>query len=321
MPVPPVLPVPVAVAVPTPEGGALGVLSARAAAFGVDADAAPALREVFATTPDPRDPRGVRHRIEVILGLCTAAMLSDCQTLVEITTWITHADQDLLSAFGCRRDQASGLCVPPHPDTVNRLFAALDAAALADLTGAHLGARAQIAPTAAPITGPTRLPALAIDGKAVRGAIGPDGAIPYLLAAATHTDTTVIAERAIGPKTNEVRREVPCRISHSVRRNSEGSSWIHRLTRISKDDGDQSMPAQTWRPCPRVGAVRQGGPRDMANAGLREAQSPVMQVFIHRKTACETGAALCVGLFRWPVQPLQRRAMPSEGIEGDEWDA
>jgi hypothetical protein len=29
------------------------------------------------------------------------------------------------------------------------------------------------------------LPALAIDGKAVRGAIGPDGMIPYLLAAAT----------------------------------------------------------------------------------------------------------------------------------------
>ena len=59
----------------------------------------------------------------------------------------------------------------------------------------------------------------------------------------------------------------------------------------------------------------------MANSGLSEAQSPAMQVFIHRKTTCETGAALCTGLSRWPVQPLQRWAMPSEGIEGDEWDA
>jgi len=48
------------------------------------------------------------------------------------------------------------------------------------------------------------LPALAIDGKAVRGAIGPDGQIPYLLAAATHQNSAVIAERLIGAKTNEV---------------------------------------------------------------------------------------------------------------------
>jgi hypothetical protein len=118
-----------------------------------------------------------------------------------------------------------------------------------------------------------------------------------------------------------VRREVPCRISHSVRRNSEESSWIRRLTRIPKGEGDQSMPVQAWWSCPRVGTVRQGDPCDTANAGLHEAQSPVMQVFIHRKRTCETGAALCVGLFRWLVQPPQRWAMPNEGIEGDEWDA
>src|ERR1700716_1665212 len=117
--------------------------------------------------------------------------------------------------------------------------------------------------------------------------------------------------REVGEKTNEVRREVPCRISHSVRRNSEESSWIRRLTRISKGDGGQSMPVQTWWPCPRVGAVRQGDPCDMANAGLREAQSPVMQVFIHRKSTCETGAALCGGLFRRLVQLPQRWAIPS----------
>ena len=81
------------------------------------------------------------------------------------------------------------------------------------------------------------------------------------------------------------------------------------------------MPVQAWWPCPRVGAVRQGDPCDMANAGLREAQSPVMQVFIHRKSTCETGAALCVGLFRWLAQLPQRWAMLSESIKGDEWDA
>ncbi|HYZ08929.1 MAG TPA: ISAs1 family transposase [Pseudonocardiaceae bacterium] len=56
---------------------------------------------------------------------------------------------------------------------------------------------------------PVLLPALAIDGKAVRGAIGSDGQIPYLLAAATHTDSTVIAERLIGAKSNEVPEFAP----------------------------------------------------------------------------------------------------------------
>ena len=36
---------------------------------------------------------------------------------------------------------------------------------------------------AAPVAGPVLLPAIAVNGKAVRGAIGADGRIPYLLAA------------------------------------------------------------------------------------------------------------------------------------------
>jgi hypothetical protein len=48
------------------------------------------------------------------------------------------------------------------------------------------------------------LPAIAAGGKAVRGAIGDDGQIPCLLAAATHGEAVMIAERMIGPKTNEV---------------------------------------------------------------------------------------------------------------------
>lgn len=48
-----------------------------------------------------------------------------------------------------------------------------------------------------------------VDGKAVRGAIGADGQIPYLLAAATHHRPTVIAERLIGAKTNEVPEFAP----------------------------------------------------------------------------------------------------------------
>jgi hypothetical protein len=47
--------------------------------------------------------------------------------------------------------------------------------------------------------GPVLLPAIAVDGKAIRGAIGPDGVIPYLLAGATHERCTVIAELGAAP--------------------------------------------------------------------------------------------------------------------------
>ena len=53
------------------------------------------------------------------------------------------------------------------------------------------------------------LPGIAVDGKAVRGAAGPDGLIPYLLAAATHDACAVIAERLTGPKTSEMPELAP----------------------------------------------------------------------------------------------------------------
>jgi len=43
----------------------------------------------------------------------------------------------------------------------------------------------------------------------VRGAAGPDGAIPFLLAAAAHGTGVVLAERAVGAKTNEIPEFAP----------------------------------------------------------------------------------------------------------------
>ena len=166
------------------------------------------LLDCFAGVPDPRSKRGVRHSLPTILGLCTAAVLAGCVTLVEITDWVIHADPQLLGALGARQDR-SGRCVPPHPDTIERVFSALGAQGLAEHTGAYLGRQAGVGPVGAPVAGPELLAALAIDGKAVKGAIGTDGQIPYLLAAATHQNSTVIAERLIGAKTNEVPEFAP----------------------------------------------------------------------------------------------------------------
>jgi predicted transposase YbfD/YdcC len=184
----------------SPAEAAAAVLAGRAAALhrACDGD----LAGCFAAVPDPRRRRGIRHPLPVILGLAAAAVLAGCVTLADITAWISSAPPELLGAL----DRRPGAAVrrPPHPDTVERVFALLGAQALADHAGAYLMAGTGAGPAVFPVAGPVTLPALAIDGKAVRGAVGADGTIPYLLAAATHGESAVIAERLIGPKTNEV---------------------------------------------------------------------------------------------------------------------
>jgi predicted transposase YbfD/YdcC len=182
---------------------AVAVLIARAGALSGVTGSGAGLMDGFAAVPDPRDRRGIRHSVPTILGLCTAAVLSGCVTLVEITGFVHGASQELLTAFGARQGRGSR-CRAPHPDTVERLFARLGAQDLADHLGRYLMFRAGVAGVGAPIDAPVLLPALAVDGKAVKGAIGADGLIPYLLAAATHRNATVIAERLVGAKSNEV---------------------------------------------------------------------------------------------------------------------
>jgi predicted transposase YbfD/YdcC len=151
--------------------------------------------------------------------------------LVGITAWVAAAPQDLLAAMGLRRN-GFGVHVAPHPDTIERVFAALAAQDLADQVGAYLLGRylrAHPVPAAEPGTdpwagGPVLRPGLAVDGKAIRGAVGPDGAIPYLLAAATHTDCVVVAERAIGPKSNEVPQFQP--LLRGLAQASDLTGWV-----------------------------------------------------------------------------------------------
>lgn len=187
--------------VPAAAGQALAELVSRAAALA--AASGGNLLECFAMVPDPRDPRGVRHRLPAVLALCTAAVLSGSTSLEEVTAWIGHAPPDVLAAVGARRSAPGGY-VPPSPDTVVRVLSALGAQALACCAGAYLAMRAAAGPVTFPVRRPGPLPAIAVDGKAIRGAAGEDGVIPHLLAAAAHGTGTVLAERAIGARTNEI---------------------------------------------------------------------------------------------------------------------
>ena len=125
--------------------------------------------ECFAAIPDPRRRRGIRHSLATILGLGTAAVLAGQITLTDITEWVATAGQQVLAGLGCRRD-ARGRATAPHPDTVERVFTLLGAQGLADGIGAYLAENAGIGCVGVPIAAPEVLPAIAVDGKAVRGA-------------------------------------------------------------------------------------------------------------------------------------------------------
>jgi len=201
-------PLPVQSAMPVPAAAeeALAELASRAAALA--AASGGNLPECFASVPDPRDPRGIRHSLPCALALCTAAVLCGNTAIEDVTAWVHAAPQEVLAAASARRS-ALGVLAAAHPDTVVRIFTALGAQGLAQHAGAYLAVRAHPGPVTFPVAGPGWLPAVAADGKAVRGAAGDDGLIPYLLAAVTRGTGAVLAESLIGPKTNEVPELAP----------------------------------------------------------------------------------------------------------------
>ena len=87
-----------------------------------------------------------------------------------------------------------------------------------------------------------------------------------------------------------------------------------------KSERDSSMPAKR-RSCPGVRAGVSRDPRDMAKAGLPESQSPDDAKVASAGKTLVTGAMLCDDIVRWLSQPSGRGALPSEGSQGDEWDA
>ena len=87
-----------------------------------------------------------------------------------------------------------------------------------------------------------------------------------------------------------------------------------------KGEGDSSMPLKR-RPCSGVGGGASWDPRDMAKAGLPESQSPVDGRSHPSEIDARSRRRALPGFSAMAWAPSERGAMPSEGIEGDEWDA
>jgi hypothetical protein len=88
--------------------------------------------------PDPRDRRGLRHRLASVLAVAVCAVLSGARSLAAIGEWAADAPWDVLVALGVRPDPLTGRVRPPDEATVRRVLAGVDADALDRAIGGWL---------------------------------------------------------------------------------------------------------------------------------------------------------------------------------------
>ena len=150
------------------------------------------LSEYLAEVPDPRKARGKRHPLGPILCLACVGLLSGGASVLAIAEWGRAQREEVVRRLGFTRPRT------PSGATLHRIFRDLDAVAFERVVGRWaaavldvLGARAA-------------LPALAIDGKTVRGSRTDALPAQHLLSAVSHHLGVVVAQRAVGEKTNEI---------------------------------------------------------------------------------------------------------------------
>ncbi|MGA2476936.1 MAG: ISAs1 family transposase [Terriglobia bacterium] len=145
------------------------------------------LMEMLRTLVDPRQRRGVRHPLVTVVAISVCAALSGARSFKAIAEWAKDLSRDTLRRLGSQRWR------PPSEPTVRRVLQKLDANRLDVEIGRWLLPHCRVAGQG-----------LSVDGKTLRGAHDPGETAPHLLSAILHQEGVVVAQRAVGEKTNEI---------------------------------------------------------------------------------------------------------------------
>ena len=148
--------------------------------------AALSLLEALALVPDPRKPRGLRHPLPAVLALTVVALLAGMKSLEAIAQFGRDHGPALAHALGFRRGKT------PTKSTLSELFRLLDLDAFEAALQTWLLGRIEHG-----------WPAIALDGKTLRGSRA--GEIPgvHLLAAYVPAATAVLGQMRVDGKTKE----------------------------------------------------------------------------------------------------------------------
>ncbi|MBS2967157.1 transposase family protein, partial [Actinocrinis puniceicyclus] len=156
----------------------------------------------FAQVPDPRDRRGRRHALPVILALAVCAIAAGHGSQDAMAEWAADAPQELLAQVGARWDALRGRHAGPDERTVRRVLQRVDAGVLDAVACAFTAVHTAGANPAAPTPPGCALRVIAVDGKVLRGSGATGFAQVTLLAALDHAAGTILAQRQIDSKTN-----------------------------------------------------------------------------------------------------------------------
>ncbi len=142
------------------------------------------LREYLASVPDPRQQRGVRHSLGSILAPAAAAAAAGAQSFTAIGEWAADAPQRVLARLGARFDPRRNRHIAPDEATLRRVLSNIDAddpdTAISDWITT------------------TTAPAIAVDGKSLRGTFTrTGGAGVHLLSALTRHNGTVLTQQQV----------------------------------------------------------------------------------------------------------------------------
>jgi len=178
---------------PFPSPEILEVKSMATVAFAIDVNRLPifgegGLVEALRKITDPRDRRGIRHPFESVLALSVMATLSGMRSYETIAEWAADVPKEILAQLRCWCHQA------PNESTFRRVLQRVDGEEADKTINEWLRQQTELCGKG-----------VAIDGKTLRGSGDGDRPPQHLLAAITHESAVVIAQEAVGEKTNEIK--------------------------------------------------------------------------------------------------------------------
>jgi predicted transposase YbfD/YdcC len=153
---------------------------------------------VLAGVPDPRKPRGRRHRLVTVLAVGVCAVLAGARSYVAIAEWVHDLPVSARLRLGIGRRA-------PSESTIRRILQAVDLDALDVALSRWLADRLPDPPSG-------RMRVVAVDGKTARGARTDEGTQVHLLAAFDHTSGTVLGQTQVsgeGGKSSEITAFAP----------------------------------------------------------------------------------------------------------------
>lgn len=152
---------------------------------------------------DTRKRRGVRHDQAVVLAIATCATLAGARSVAAIGEYAADLPQEVLARLGARCHPGTHRYVAPHGRTIARTLDRVDTDELDRAVGAWLYDQARQG-----LVAEAQL-VLALDGKAMRGALREDGRAVHLFSAMAHGAGIVVAQTQVNEKSNEITAFAP----------------------------------------------------------------------------------------------------------------